>query len=122
MKAMFISAIKILVGFVIVFYCMPIVGNFWAATVIFFIIGAVVQTLYARSLNEFLGGQDPVWKFGARNLSQLRAVMPIPVAVFILDFLAKAFMYASVISILGALGFVGIHSFNSETGEDIRLF
>ena len=59
---------------------------------------------YARKLNACLGGVDPVATFGVKNLSQLRAVHNIPVAVVILSFLAKALGWAGLWAIVFSIG------------------
>ncbi|MCJ7588907.1 MAG: hypothetical protein MUQ00_13555 [Candidatus Aminicenantes bacterium] len=69
--------------------------------VIFIIMGIIFQVVYTHRLNAFLRGEDPV-KYGARSLKQLKTIMPIPLIVTVLNIIAGAFLYATLIAILEA--------------------
>ena len=63
-----------------------------------------LQFLYAHSLNTFLEGGDPVSSFGTRNLNELRSLVSLPIAVLVLDFMAKVFMVGGVTALLFIFG------------------
>ena len=96
------------VGFLVGGYIVLVIGNAWVAILVLFILGAVFQVLYTRSLYAFLGGADPVQLFGARNLYELQSFVSLPIVVLVLDFLAKVFMAGGVLGILLVLGIAQI--------------
>ncbi len=72
--------------------------------IVFGVLGVISQIVYARSLNKYLEGVDPV-KYGARSLKDLRTVMPIPFFIIILSKLAVLFGFAVLVSVLALFGF-----------------
>lgn len=72
----------------------------------FGISGIVLQVIYTHALNDYLVGEDSVLKYGARNLKELRSIIPIPRLVIFLDILAKAFGYAAFGGLMLWLGWV----------------
>lgn len=68
----------------------------------------VVQVKYTHTLNDylFLGNDDPVPRYGVRNLSRLRRVIPVPRRVVLLDTLPKALAYAAFGGVCLGLGWV----------------
>jgi len=62
----------------------------------FVVVGIIFQSIYARLLNNYLGGVDPVREFRARSLRELRGRIPIPYSVVVVEILAKAFGIAAL--------------------------
>jgi hypothetical protein len=67
--------------------------------------GVTLQVIYAHRLNRVLGGTDPV-SLGARSLSQLRRILPVPASVIALDFGAKVAFWGAVAALLSLVGWV----------------
>jgi hypothetical protein len=83
-------------------------GLTWVLVIMFWACAILSQVFYARRLNAFLGGADPVAKFGARNLSQLKNIISVPLLVSVLSFLAKALAWAGVVALLFYVGWFKI--------------
>ena len=94
--------LKIFTGYILGVYAVSAIENAWIAPFALFFLGAVFQTLYARSLYEYLGGIDPVRAFGTKNIYELRYVISIPMIVLVLDFLAKIFIIGGATGMLTA--------------------
>jgi len=71
---------------------------------IFLIFAALFQFLYARKLNNYLGGEDPVPTYRARDFGELRTKIPIPTYIVIMEKLPKIAGIAALITLLIALG------------------
>ena len=98
-----------------------IIGSSWITLGICFVLGAVFQVLYTQSLNAFLGGRDPVQLFGAKNLRELNSVIPLPIPILVLDFIAKVFMVGGVACILIILGLAELY-IDSDGRASLWLF
>ena len=98
------KALKIFGGLLVGVLITSITGNAWLTVVPSFFLGCIFQFLYAHSLNTFLEGRDPVQAFGTKNLHELRSLVSLPVAVLVLDFMAKVFMVGGVTALLFVLG------------------
>jgi hypothetical protein len=79
-------------------------GLNWALVVTFWMCAVPVQVAYTRRLNSFLGGSDPVATFGARNLRQLKSIIPVPLSVTVLNVLSKAMGWAGLVALLLSVG------------------
>lgn len=71
------------------------------------VFGVVAQVWFARAFHRHYGGADPS-AMGARSLSQLAAVQPVPASLRALEFLAKACLWGFVAALLVALGWLSI--------------
>ena len=96
------AILKFLIGVVLGGIGINIIRPPIILVVIFIIMGIIFQVIYSHRLNAFLGGEDPV-KYGARSLKQLKTIMPIPPVVTVLNILAGAFWYATMVAMLEAL-------------------
>jgi len=82
-------------------------GLNWALVVLFWVCAIPVQVAYTKRLNAFLGGADPVTTFGAKNLSQLKSIIPIPFSITVLSVIAKAMGWAGLVALLFSVGLLG---------------
>jgi hypothetical protein len=96
--------LKAFAGLIVGTLTAAIVGRPWAWAVGYFVLFVALQAVFARSLNVGLGGADPLARFGARNLSQLRMHVRVPVHILALNFAAKTALFAAVTSVLIGLG------------------
>jgi len=69
-------------------------GQTWLLAIGCWVVALPLQSAYARTLAVFIGGVDPVARYGARNLSELRRVVPIPLSIVMLSFLARTLGWA----------------------------
>ena len=83
-------------------------GLTWVLALGFWGCAVPLQVSYTHRLNAFLGGADPVPTFGARNLSQLKSTIPVPLSVSVLNFLAKMAAWAGVVALLFSIGWFKI--------------
>jgi len=83
-------------------------GLTWVLVVAFWACAVTLQVSYTHRLNAFVGGSDPVATFGARNLSQLKSNISVPLSVSALSFLAKAAAWAGVVALLFSVGWLNI--------------
>jgi len=67
------------------FYVSPVI-----LIIVFSLLAITSQISYARSLNAYLRGVDPL-RYGARSFGQLKRIMPIPLFIKILYGLAISF-------------------------------
>jgi len=81
-------------------------GLQWVLVVVFWCSAAGAQGVYAKRLNAFLGGADPVGAFRSRNLKELRMHVAVPSSVIRLNFLARAFGWAGLVGVLFAFGWL----------------
>ena len=75
--------------------------------VAFGVLGIGCQLSYARLLNNFLQGEDPVRRFGAHSFNQLRQMISIPPLIITLEVLSKAFLFAAFIALTRILHIFG---------------
>lgn len=83
-----------------------ITGLTWILVIAFWVSTVILQVAYAHRLNALLGGVDPVAKFGARNLSQLKNIIHIPFLISTLRFLAKVMGWAGFVQLIISLGWL----------------
>ena len=91
-------------GFALALFLYYTTGLTWVLVVVCWVCAILLQVSYTRRLNAFLGGADPVATFGARNLSQLKNTISVPLSVSTLSFLAKAVAWAGVVAFLFSVG------------------
>mgnify|MGYP001579191582 CR=1 FL=1 len=82
-------------------------GLRWALLVPFLVAAGLIQVVYAHKLNAHLGGIDPVEKFRAKNLSELKLFVHIPIAISALNFAARVLWWGSLAVIAISLNLIG---------------
>lgn len=82
-------------------------GLRWLLLPPFLVLAGLVQTMYARRLYAHLGGVDPVAKFRAKNLSELKLFVPIPLSISAMNFAARVLWWGSLAVIAIALNLFG---------------
>ena len=71
------------------------------------VVGIVAQHGFARLLYRHMRGVDPV-ALGARSLQHLRAILPVPLHIILMDFTAKASLWGAVSAFLALTGWLRI--------------
>jgi len=82
--------------------------------------GIFFQVMYARGLCAFLGGADPVQKYGVRSLKELKTVVAVPGSIQLADLIAKSCAWAVL-----AVAIIWIQSpptLPREEEENLRSF
>jgi hypothetical protein len=93
-------------GGVVALFVHSLTGFQWTLAIAFGVSALSSQVAYASLLNRFLGGADPVTKFGAQNLRELRGATDIPLTISFLSFLARVLGWAGLFTVVFALGWL----------------
>jgi len=92
--------LKLIIGIAIGLLLVQVMGAPLPLAGGFALLGLSCQLAYARALNSYLRGADPVREFGARSLNELKAQLPVPMYVTLLDIAAKSCGYAMAVALL----------------------
>lgn len=94
--------IAMLVAVIVAALLNGLTGWRWGGVAFLWTVAVLAQTAYAQSLHSHLGGADPVAKYRARDLNELKMFVQIPFSIRALSFTARVFGLAGFVMALHA--------------------
>jgi len=96
--------INIITGLILSILADVLINKPLLSLAVFTLMAVPFQLIYKKKLNNYLGGEDPVEKYHAKNLKELRSQIRIPIDIIIIEKIPKIFGIAAIITLLIAVG------------------